>query len=39
LQKIKSEIRDNAKKERIKTLIIGLVVGIIVIMAGLYFIF
>jgi len=39
LEIIKSEIQDNAKKERIKTLIIGLVVGVIVILAGLYFIF
>ncbi len=39
LQKIKSEIQGNVKKERIKTLIIGLVVGIIVILAGLYFVF
>lgn len=39
LQKIKSEIQDNAKKERIKTLIIGLVLVAIVILAGLYLFF
>jgi predicted esterase len=39
LQKIKSEIRENAKKERIKTIIIGFVVGAIVILVGLYLIF
>lgn len=39
LQKIKSEIRESVKKERIKTIMIGCIVGVIVILIGLYFIF
>lgn len=38
LEKIKLDIQEKAKKERTKSLIIGLVVGALIIIAGLFLI-